>query len=373
MRKMELKASSSEQKISKSNDEVLNTRYYVLNANKTGETMKSHRSTIPILSIVSIVLMIFSLLLGRFQVSLHDIALLCQSVFVADIEISTTIQTVLIDIRLPRILAAFLVGGTLSITGATYQGMFRNPMVSPSILGVSAGAGFGAALAILLGVSTFLLQMFSFCFGIVAVFAVYFISVSTGKKHEKCLTLILSGMIVGTVFTACISLLKYIADPNDTLPSIVYWLMGGLADIEMSDIRMIAVIACIGLVVLTTMGWKLDMLSFGDDEAQTMGINVERLRIVVISIATLMTASAVSISGIIGWVGLLIPHIARMLVGSKNATLLPASFLIGGSFLLLVDDFSRTVSSMEIPLGITTSLIGAPFFIFILIKSSKKH
>jgi iron complex transport system permease protein len=314
-----------------------------------------------------------SMLLGRFSISLSDIFETVKSLINHNTEVSPQIKTVLFDIRLPRILAAFLVGGTLSITGATYQGMFRNPMVSPSILGVSAGAGFGAALAILLGLSVFLLQLTSFLFGVVAVVAVYLISLSTGKKHDKCLTLILSGMIVGTVFSALISILKYVADPNDTLPSIVYWLMGGLSEIQLSDLRFISIIALGGLVFLSVSGWKLDMLSFGDDEAKSMGLNVDKLRFAVITVATLMTASAVSISGIIGWIGLLVPHISRMLIGSKNSDLLPASFLIGGTFLLIVDDFSRTVSSMEIPLGITTSLIGAPFFIFILMKTSKKH
>ncbi len=326
-----------------------------------------------LLTIMSVILIFFSLMLGRYSISINDMWLFLKSLIYTNTTVSPQIKIVLVEIRLPRIIAAFMVGGTLSITGATYQGMFRNPMVSPSILGVSAGAGFGAALAIILGLSVVMLQVSSFIFGIGAVLAVYVISISTGKKHEKCLTLILSGMIVATVFTALISMLKYIADPDDTLPSIVYWLMGGLSDIEMHDLYFIGIIAIIGLVILTLSGWKLDMLSFGDEEAKTMGINVDRVRFIVISIATLMTASAVSISGIIGWVGLVIPHIARMLTGSKNMMLLPASFFIGGIFLLIVDDFSRSISSMEIPLGITTSLIGAPFFIFILMKSSKKN
>jgi iron complex transport system permease protein len=250
--------------------------------------------------------------------------------------------------------------------------MFRNPMVSPSLLGVSAGAGFGAALALLLGLGSIAVQGSAFVFGIVAVALVYVISHATGKKYDKRLTLILSGMIVGAVFSALISILKYIADPNDSLPSIVYWLMGGLSDIELSDLGFISFIAIPGLILLSLSGWKLDMLSFGDDEARTMGMRVNRVRLSVIVIATLMTASAISISGIIGWVGLLIPHISRMIIGPKNATLLPVSFLIGGMFLLVVDVFSRTVSSMEIPLGITTSLVGAPFFIYILMKTSKK-
>ena len=179
-------------------------------------------------------------------------------------------------------------------------------------------------------------------------------------------------MIVGTVFTALISVLKYVADPDETLPSIVYWLMGGLSDLQWKDLKFVSFISIVGLILLSLLGWKLNMLSFGDDEAKTMGINVNQLRFSVIAIATLMTAASVSISGIIGWIGLLIPHISRMLIGSKNSFLLPSSFLIGGIFLLWVDDLSRSISSMEIPLGITTSLIGAPFFIFILAKTSKK-
>lgn len=326
-----------------------------------------------ILSILSVVAIIGSTLLGRYHLSLSDVFLAIKATC-GQAELGDSPKAIILfNIRLPRVLAAFLVGGTLSITGAAYQGMFKNPMVSPSILGVSAGAGFGAALSILLGLSAVMLQVFSFSFGIGAVIAVYLISLSTGKKHDKCLTLILSGMIVGTVFASLISILKYVADPEDTLPSIVYWLMGSLADVEMNDLYFISIISLVGVVVLTASGWKLDMLSFGEDEAKSMGVNVGRLRFTTIVLATLMTACAVSISGIIGWIGLLVPHITRMLIGAKNSVLLPASFLIGGLFLLLVDDFSRLASSMEIPLGITTSLVGAPFFIFILMKTSKGH
>lgn len=326
-----------------------------------------------ILSILSVIAIVGSMLLGRYHLSLSDVFLAVKSLGGQAEVIDSQRAIILFNIRLPRVIAAFLVGGTLSITGAAYQGMFRNPMVSPSILGVSAGAGFGAALSILLGLSAAMLQLFSFTFGIGAVIAVYLISLSTGKKHDKCLTLILAGMIVGTVFASLISILKYVADPEDTLPSIVYWLMGSLADVEMDDLYFISITSVVGLVVLTAAGWKLDMLSFGEDEAKAMGVNVGRLRFCTIAIATLMTACAVSISGIIGWIGLLVPHITRMLIGARNRVLLPASFLIGGLFLLLVDDFSRIASSMEIPLGITTSLIGAPFFIFILMKTSKGH
>lgn len=328
-------------------------------------------SLFAVLALLGIFAMIGSLMTGRYPVSLAELWQFAKSWLSGAEQVPVLVKTVLIDIRLPRVLAAFLVGGTLSITGAAYQGMFRNPMVSPSILGVSSGAGFGAALAIILGLNTVLRQSFSFVFGIVAVFLVYFISLVTGKKYDRTLTLILGGMIVATVFTALISVLKYVADPDNTLPSIVYWLMGGLSDIEFKHVHFIGIISVPGLVILSISGWKLDILSFGDEEAKTMGVRVGRFRLLVISMATLMTSAAVSISGIIGWVGLLIPHITRMITGPRNAVLLPASFLIGGIFLLVVDDFSRSVSTIEIPLGITTSLLGAPFFLYILMKTSK--
>lgn len=329
-------------------------------------------SLFSLLGLTALAAGIFSLMLGRYPVSVGGLWQILVSFFSSHTNVDPQLKTVIMDIRLPRMLAAFLVGGTLSITGAAYQGMFRNPMVSPSILGVSAGSGFGAALAILLGFTPLMQQGISFVFGVGAVAAVYTLSLSTGMKHDKCLTLILSGMVVTTVFTALLSIVKYIADPDNALPTIVYWLMGGLSEIEMVDLRYIGFISLAGLVLLTLSGWKIDMLSFGDEEAKTMGIRVDRFRMGIIVVATLMTASAVSISGIIGWVGLIIPHIARMLIGPKNSDLLPASFLIGGIFLLIIDVFSRTATSMEIPLGITTSLIGAPFFIFIMIKTSKK-
>jgi len=324
------------------------------------------------LIIISCITTIVSLLLGRYYISFSE---LWKCVFFqseSGTVNSSAIKTVLFHIRLPRVLAAFLVGGSLSITGAAYQGMFRNPMVSPSLLGVSAGSGFGATLSIVLGLNSLLRQGFSFAFGILAVFLVCVISQITGKNYDRTITLILGGMIISTVFTALISVMKYIADPDNTLPSIVYWLLGGLSDVSITQLYFIAIISMVGFFALSFSGWRLDILSFGDEEAKTMGIRVSRFRFFIIGIATLMTSAAVSISGIIGWVGLLIPHITRMIIGPRNALLLPSSFLLGGIFLLLVDNFSRTLTTMEIPLGITTSLLGAPFFLYILLKTSKK-
>lgn len=324
-----------------------------------------------LLIILIITSVIVSLFIGNYHLSFYDLRIALKSLFGSKVSETNNTALVVLSIRLPRILAAFLVGGTLAVTGAAYQGVFRNPMVSPSLLGVSAGAGFGAALAIMLGMGNVFRQGFSFGFGVAAVFFVYFISMVTGKKYNRTLTLILGGMIVSTMFTALISILKYLADPDDTLPSIVYWLMGGLSDIEFRHVRFISIISIIGVAIMSLSGWKLDILSFGDEEAKTMGVNVDRFRLLVIVVATLMTSAAVSISGIIGWVGLLIPHITRMIAGHKNTKMLPASFLIGGIFLLIVDNFSRTIANIEIPLGITTSLLGAPFFLYILMKTSK--
>lgn len=328
--------------------------------------------TFVLLPLFCLAVAVASLFLGRFPLAWNDFAQLIRSFFDSGALVSPQTTTIILHIRLPRILAAFLIGGTLSLTGAAYQGLFRNPMVSPSILGVSSAAGFGASLAILLALSSFWVQTISFLSGIGAIVLVYAISLAVGQRQDKYLTLILSGMVISAIFTALVSLLKYMADPYDTLPSIVYWLMGGLAGIELKELKYLALIALVGGFVLTISGWKLDLLSFGDDEARSMGVPVEQLRLLVIVVATLMTAAAVCLSGIIGWIGLLVPHMARMVIGPKNNFLLPASFFIGGAFLMLVDNFSRSISSMEIPLGITTSLIGAPFFIFILLKTSRK-
>ena len=316
---------------------------------------------------------ISSLFLGRYNLEWGQFFIFLKSLFQKNVFVSSQVETIILNIRLPRIIAAFLIGGTLSLTGAAYQGMFRNPMVSPSILGVSSAAGFGASLAILLGLGIFWVQSISFLCGLGAIFVVYVVSLTVGKQHDRYLTLILSGMVVSAIFTALISLIKYMANPYDTLSSIVYWLMGGLSNIGFPDLKYVAFIVLPGSILLSLSGWKLDVLSFGDDEAKSMGIHVERLRVTIIVIATLMTAAVVSISGIIGWIGLLVPHIARMIVGPGNSYLLPASFLVGAAFLMMVDDFSRIVSSMEIPLGITTALIGAPFFIFILLRANKKQ
>ena len=276
-------------------------------------------------------------------------------------------------IRLPRILAAMLVGAALSTAGAAYQGLFKNPMVSPGILGVSGGASFGAALAILLSFTSIGIQICAFAGGMLAVIITYFIGVWLGKDGDTTLIMILAGIIVGTLFTSFVSLAKYTADPYTKLPTITYWLMGSLASVNLPDVMVASIPIIIGLIVLILLRWNLNLMSFGDEEAKTLGLNTGRIRLVVIFCATLMSSSAVAISGIIGLVGLIVPHLARLIVGPNYNVLLPVSMGMGGLFLLLVDDLARTLYTVEIPLGILTSIIGAPVFLYLLISNRRKN
>lgn len=280
-------------------------------------------------------------------------------------------ETVVLAIRLPRILAAMAVGAALSAAGAAFQGVFRNPMVSPDILGVAAGAGFGAALAILLGGSGMVIQAAAFACGMAAVAATWTIGQWQGRGGDTVLVLILAGIIVGTVFSAGISMIKVLADPHNILPAITFWLMGSLAAITMADLGRAMVPMGVGLGVLMALRWRLNILSFGDEEARALGVDVTRLRAATIVAATLMTAAAVAICGIIGLVGLIVPHLARLLVGPNYRVLLPVCAGMGATFLLVVDDVARALSAAELPLGVLTSLIGAPFFLGLLMNARK--
>ncbi len=279
--------------------------------------------------------------------------------------------TVVLAIRLPRIAAAMLVGAALSASGAAYQGIFRNPMVSPDILGVSAGAGFGAALAILFGLGSVGIQAGAFAGGLTAVTVTYLVAVWRRGPGDSVLVLVLGGIIVGMVFHALVALVKYLADPANTLPAITFWLMGSLASVGGRDLAAVAPPILAGLAVLTLLRWRLNVMSFGDDEARALGIDVGRTRLVVVVAATLMTASAVAVSGVVALVGLVVPHLARMLVGPNYRTLLPVSAVLGALFLLLVDDLARSLVAGEIPLGILTALLGAPFFLALLLGGRK--
>jgi iron complex transport system permease protein len=270
---------------------------------------------------------------------------------------------------MPRISAAILVGAALSLAGGSFQGLFRNPLVSPDILGVSAGAGFGAALAILLSGDRVMIQASAFCFALISVGIVY--SVSKVVKGNRTLSLVLAGMAISSLFSASLSLMEYVADPTDQLPTIIYWLMGSLASLTGTDVLVAGIPLLAGAVVLLLIRWRFNVLAMGEEEAQALGVNVGRLRIVIIVCCTLMSASAVCLSGIIGWVGLVIPHISRLLVGPDHKRLLPVCLLMGACYLLIIDDVARTLSSLEIPLGILTAMIGAPFFLYMLSRRGK--
>jgi iron complex transport system permease protein len=277
------------------------------------------------------------------------------------------VDTVLLDVRLPRILAAILTGAALAAAGAAYQGLFRNPLVSPDILGVSAGAGLGAVIGIFLSLPILGIQALAFVGGLATVALVYLIA-NAVRDREPTLVLILAGVVVGSLAGASISLLKVLADPYDQLPAITFWLLGSLASVRKADVANTLPVILLGLVPLIALRWRINVLSLGDEEAKALGVDAGRLRLVVIAAATLITASVVAIAGVIGWIGLVIPHIARMLVGPNFDRLLPASMLMGASYLLIVDTAARTLSRVETPLGILTALIGAPFFLWLLAR-----
>ncbi|CFX45245.1 putative ABC transporter permease protein HI_1471 [Candidatus Filomicrobium marinum] len=278
-----------------------------------------------------------------------------------------TTDTVLFEIRLPRVFAGVLAGAALAAAGAAYQGLFRNPLVSPDILGVSSGAGLGAVIGIFFSLPIWAIQFSAFAMGLATVGVVYLIA-SMVRGREPLLVLVLAGVVVGSLTGAAISLLKILADPYDQLPAIVFWLLGSLSSIRNADVINAAPLVLIALIPLILLRWRINVLSLGDEEAKALGVDSSKLRLVVIFAATLMTASVVAISGVIGWVGLVIPHLARMLVGPNFERLLPASMLMGGGYLLLVDTVARSLTVTEIPLGILTAIIGAPFFLWLLAR-----
>ncbi|MGQ9495869.1 MAG: FecCD family ABC transporter permease [Thermoanaerobaculaceae bacterium] len=277
---------------------------------------------------------------------------------------------VLWQLRLPRIAAGLLVGMALSAAGAAYQGMFRNPLVSPDILGVSAGAGLGAALAILFGMPLPVVQGAAFAGGLLAVGGVVFVAARV-RRHDPVLVLVLAGVAVGTLFGAGISLVKVLADPTLQLPSITFWLLGGFNAVAPGDLALAAPLVAFGLVLMLLLRWRVNLLSLSDEEAAALGVNVARLRLALIVSATLMTAAAVSIAGIVGWIGLVVPHAARLLVGPEFSRLLPAALLLGGGFLVAADTLARSVAAIELPLSILTALVGAPVFLWLLARTGR--
>ena len=316
-----------------------------------------------LLALLLLLVSIVSLVTGKYPLSLGE---LWQSLITVG-RAETNADIVLWNLRLPRLFAGILVGASLAAAGASYQAMFRNPLVSPDILGVSAGAGLGAVFAIFLSLPLAAVQLFAFVGGLMAVALVYLISL-TSRQFDPTLVLVLAGVAIGSLLGAGISLIKILADPYSQLATITFWLLGGLNAVSKSELLWALPFMLLGLLPLILLRWRINLLSLSDMEAQALGVNTGFLRFLLIICATLMTAAAVSFTGIIGWIGLVIPHVARLLVGPEFSRLLPSSLLIGSIFLVLTDNVARNAASIELPLGVLTSLIGAPFFLYLLLK-----
>jgi iron complex transport system permease protein len=279
-------------------------------------------------------------------------------------------ETVILQIRLPRVLAALMVGAALAASGAAYQSLFRNPLVSPDILGVSSGAAFGAVIGIFLSLPVVAIEAASFIGGLAAVLIVYAIAVAI-RGRDAVLVLVLAGVVIGALFGAGVGLLKYLADPYNRLPAITFWLLGSLAATNPGDLTPLLPAVAIGLAPLGLLRWRIDVMTLGEEEATALGIDTRVLRIVVIAAATLMTSAAVAASGIIGWVGLVVPHLARLVVGPSFTRLLPVSVLFGAAYLLAVDTLARSLGTVELPLGVLTAALGTPVFLWVLAFSRR--
>ena len=328
--------------------------------------LSGHRLTIAVLATGLLALMLAAALVGAYPISPGELMAAVGRRLAGAAPVGQ-IDTVLFEVRLPRVAAAVLGGAALAGAGAAYQTLFRNPLVSPDILGVSTGAGLGAVLGIFLSLPVAGIQLSAFVIGLATVGLVYGIA-SMVHGRDPILVLVLAGVVVGSLAGAAISLMKIMADPYDQLPAIVFWLLGSLSAIRKGEVWAAVPLVLIGLVPLVLLRWRINVLSLGDEEAKALGVEAGRLRLFVIAAATLMTASVVAISGVIGWVGLVIPHIARMALGPSFDRLLPTAMLMGASYLLLVDTLARTMARIEVPIGILTAIIGAPFFLWLLAK-----
>lgn len=316
-------------------------------------------------SALLLVLIVASLVMGRYPVPLSAWWQLLTSSGQNE-----TVSIVLLQVRLPRVIAAVLIGGALSVSGAAFQGLFRNPMASPEMLGAYAGAGFASALAILLGFGIVGIQAFGFFGGLAAVLLAWAISSAVSRfGGDPTLTLILVGIIVREGGMALIKLVEYIADPRGKLAAITFWLVGGLAAVTLGDIKFAAPPLFAGTTAILLLRWRLNVVSFGDEESRALGVDPRKVRAVVIVAAALVSSAVLSIGGMIGWVGLVIPHLTRMFVGANHRYLLPTSFLVGACYLLVVDDCARGLFTLEVPLGVLTSLVGVPVFLLLLVRS----
>lgn len=316
-------------------------------------------------------LFLLSFVVGRYGVPLGQVVrILLSGVFPLEQTWTDNMAIAVLNVRLPRILLACLVGCGLSAAGTGYQTVFQNPMAAPDILGASSGACFGAALAILTGQSAVMITVFAFLASLLSVALVYLVGNHT--RGNRVVNLLLAGIMVGSLFSACTSYIKLVADPTNQLPQITYWLMGSLSGTRMGTVRFATVCMAVGLVPLLLLRWRMNLLTLSPDEARAMGVHTDRLRLAVILSSTVLTAAAVSVSGMIGWVGLVIPHLSRRIVGSDCRRLMPMSCLFGAAFLLLVDNMARCLTATEIPIGILTAFVGAPFFIYLMVRGGDR-
>ena len=316
-------------------------------------------------------LFLFSFVLGRYDMSaLQVLRILLSQMFPLEETWTASMQAVVLNVRLPRIALACLVGCALSLAGTAYQSVFQNPMAAPDILGASSGACFGAALAILLGLPRGGVTLMAFASSMLTIALVYLVSAKT--KGARTVSILLSGVMISSFFSAGTSYIKLVADPSDQLPEITYWMMGSLSGARGGDVAFALIPMAVGALPLLLLRWRINLLTLGDEEARTMGVNARRLRAAVILSATLITAAAVAVSGVIGWVGLVIPHLTRRMVGNNYRHLIPASALFGSVFLLMVDNLSRNMFATEIPIGILTSFIGAPFFLYLITREGER-
>lgn len=327
------------------------------------------RSALPGLAIATAVLiagLLLAFTVGRYPVSLGDLlTVLLAKVTGQTADVPTAVQSVVLQVRGPRVLAAALVGAALAVAGTAFQGLFRNPLVSPDILGASSGAALGAVTGIFFSLGVLAIQALAFVGGLIAVAAVYMIG-SAVRARDPILVLVLTGVVVGALLGAGVGLVKYLADPYNQLPAMTFWLLGSLAAANVSDLLPLFGPVALGTAVLIALRWRMNVMSLSEEEARSLGVPTGPLRVAIVAAATLTTSASVATAGIIGWVGLVVPHLARSLVGPDFARLLPTAAILGGGYLLVIDTLARTAAEVEIPLGILTAVVGTPFFIWLL-------
>ena len=325
-----------------------------------------------ILLVIFLLSIIISFQIGRYPIGpIELVKILISRVIEIPQTWSDQAETVVFNIRLPRVILSFIIGSSLALSGLLLQQVFNNPMASQDVLGSSSASAFGASLALLTGAGYFAVSISAFLFGILSLLLI--IGISSKIKKQDTLTLILSGIMVSSLFSSATSFIKLVADTEDTLPAITYFLMGSLSSFRSSDLILVFTVAIAVSLPILLISWRINLLSLSEEEAKSMGVNTAMLRLASIGAATLLTAASVACSGQIGWVGLVIPHFSRMIVGSNTRESIPAAMLLGASFLTVVDTIARSISTSEIPLGILTSFVGAPFFLFLIIREAKKH